>query len=237
MEERTDHVTVYKAHHTASQYLNNKQYRKFWEGYFEYSFNGVSPDFGTDGQLKTMWEIVRGTIDRGIAQQHGGKKGGKSSGEIRRAANAKNTFEGTFEPTFEQYKCKCKGKYKEEGKEEAPKKSAPRFTPPTETEAQEYANSWIAEKDLNATFDACRFIAFYESKGWLVGKTKMKDWKSAVRSWILRDATETAKGHPTPEKPREKVYKCPECGGRVFKNTNSGKYECTACYEVFDEPI
>jgi hypothetical protein len=27
------------------------------------------------------------------------------------------------------------------------------------------------------------FINFYESKGWMVGKNKMKDWKACVRTW------------------------------------------------------
>jgi hypothetical protein len=27
------------------------------------------------------------------------------------------------------------------------------------------------------------FCDYYESKGWLVGKTPMKDWKAAVRTW------------------------------------------------------
>ena len=31
--------------------------------------------------------------------------------------------------------------------------------------------------------DAEAFVDFYESKGWLVGKTPMKDWKAAVRTW------------------------------------------------------
>lgn len=31
--------------------------------------------------------------------------------------------------------------------------------------------------------DAEYFIDFYESKGWLVGKSKMKDWKACVRTW------------------------------------------------------
>lgn len=33
------------------------------------------------------------------------------------------------------------------------------------------------------TVKAERFINFYEAKGWLVGKTKMKDWQAAVRNW------------------------------------------------------
>ena len=31
--------------------------------------------------------------------------------------------------------------------------------------------------------DAGKFHDFYASKGWMVGKTKMKDWKAAVRTW------------------------------------------------------
>ena len=31
------------------------------------------------------------------------------------------------------------------------------------------------------------FVAFYESKGWLVGKSKMKSWKSAIVTWEKRN--------------------------------------------------
>lgn len=31
--------------------------------------------------------------------------------------------------------------------------------------------------------DAEEFFDFYESKGWYVGKNKMKDWKACVRTW------------------------------------------------------
>ena len=31
--------------------------------------------------------------------------------------------------------------------------------------------------------DAQKFFNFYESKGWMVGKNKMKDWKACVRTW------------------------------------------------------
>lgn len=35
----------------------------------------------------------------------------------------------------------------------------------------------------NNTVDPQRFFDFYESKGWMIGKNKMKDWKAAVRTW------------------------------------------------------
>jgi hypothetical protein len=54
-----------------------------------------------------------------------------------------------------------------------------RFTPPTASEASDY----FSERGADPA-EAERFVDFYESKGWLVGKAKMKCWKSAVRNWI-----------------------------------------------------
>jgi hypothetical protein len=35
--------------------------------------------------------------------------------------------------------------------------------------------------------DAEAFVDFYASKGWMIGKNKMKDWKAAVRTWEQGD--------------------------------------------------
>lgn len=59
---------------------------------------------------------------------------------------------------------------------------AKRFAPPTEDQVFEY----MQERDFAHRKEAETFINFYESKGWLVGKSKMKDWKAAVRNWISR---------------------------------------------------
>jgi len=58
-------------------------------------------------------------------------------------------------------------------------KSISRFTPPTYQEALEY----FTEKGFPNKAEADKFVDFYEMKGWMVGKTKMKDWKAAVRNW------------------------------------------------------
>lgn len=71
-----------------------------------------------------------------------------------------------------------------------------RFAPPTPEDVREYCR----EKGLNV--DADRFVDFYESKNWYVGKNKMKDWKAAVRNWARSQRQEsTAKGT---EKPRNR---------------------------------
>ena len=39
--------------------------------------------------------------------------------------------------------------------------------------------------DLASTdFDPERFVDFYAQKGWMVGKSRMKDWKASVRNWV-----------------------------------------------------
>ena len=44
---------------------------------------------------------------------------------------------------------------------------------------------WVKEycESRKNNVDYQKFMDFYESKGWLVGKTKMKDWEAAVRTW------------------------------------------------------
>lgn len=52
-----------------------------------------------------------------------------------------------------------------------------RFIPPSLIEVKTYC------KERNNHVDAERFVDFYQSKGWMVGKNKMKDWRSSVRTW------------------------------------------------------
>jgi hypothetical protein len=53
------------------------------------------------------------------------------------------------------------------------------FKKPSTKEVQEY----IDVKYPSASFSADLFMSFYDSKGWMIGKNKMKCWKSAIRTW------------------------------------------------------
>lgn len=59
-----------------------------------------------------------------------------------------------------------------------------RFTPPTVKEVAAYCE----ERGNSISPEA--FIDYYSSKGWMVGKNKMKDWKAAVRNWERRQKAE-----------------------------------------------
>lgn len=56
-----------------------------------------------------------------------------------------------------------------------------RFIPPTISDVISY----MLECGINDSKEAEKFVNFYASKGWYVGKNKMKDWKAAVRNWII----------------------------------------------------
>ena len=56
-----------------------------------------------------------------------------------------------------------------------------RFIIPTVIEITNYCN------ERNNNVNPNKFYDFYEAKGWLVGKNKMKNWKAAVRTWESSD--------------------------------------------------
>jgi hypothetical protein len=56
-----------------------------------------------------------------------------------------------------------------------------RFKKPNKIEIKNYCNERKNNVDPEAFYD------FYESKDWMVGKTKMKDWKAAIRTWERRE--------------------------------------------------
>ena len=60
-------------------------------------------------------------------------------------------------------------------------KGSSRFQKPTIEEIRQYC----LEKGYNV--DAEQFFNFYESKGWVVGKAPMRNWRAAVSTWNKRE--------------------------------------------------
>ena len=71
-------------------------------------------------------------------------------------------------------------KRKDESKDSS-KRESTKFVPPTVDEVKAYCI------ERGNTIDPESFIDFYESKGWMVGRNKMKDWKAAIRTWEKHD--------------------------------------------------
>lgn len=65
------------------------------------------------------------------------------------------------------------------------KKKTKNIIPPKLEDVINYCN------ERNNGIDAQYFIDFYESKDWMIGKNKMKDWKAAVRTWERNNKNKT----------------------------------------------
>ena len=69
------------------------------------------------------------------------------------------------------------GEYSPLPGETAPKASRKKFAKPTVEEVEAYC------LERANSVDARTFWDFYESKGWMIGRNPMKDWRAAVRTW------------------------------------------------------
>ena len=97
----------------------------------------------------------------------------------------------------------CNGEIEKEKDIEIEKEvdnSEPRkhFKPPTLQEVTDYCN----ERGNN--IQAQHFIDYYEARNWMLGKTKMKDWKAAVRTWERNEPLPQPKRKTTADEVRER---------------------------------
>ena len=72
--------------------------------------------------------------------------------------------------------------------------------PPT----REMVSEYIAENHYRVDADA--FMDYYESKGWLVGKTKMKDWQATVRNWNRKESGRSGCSNADSQSDAERYY-------------------------------
>ena len=93
----------------------------------------------------------------------------------------------------------CNEPQKDAKKPPNSKQKSTRFKKPTIEEVSRY----IQEKGCSV--DAEKFWNYYESKGWVVGKSPMKSWTAAIATWEKNNFGSTQKKSPS-EKEREAAY-------------------------------
>lgn len=126
-----------------------------------------------------VFPMIKGQVDRMTEyrekQRANGSKGGRpKKPEETQAKPNDNPNETQTEP---REKPPVPVPIPEHIEKEPPTGVRKRFTPPTVEEVREY----VREKGYHV--DPETFVDFYASKGWLVGKSPMKDWRAAVRTW------------------------------------------------------
>lgn len=111
-----------------------------------------------------------------------GQKGGRRSGISRR----KNQSNPPFKRNGKSLQAKRQNASTMEWNGmELNKDNTLRFEKPSATLVTEYAQTLAFDLDGQA------FVDYYDSKGWLVGKSAMRDWRAAVRTWKRHKSTQT----------------------------------------------
>lgn len=133
---------------------------------------------GTESALlnpisRAIFSIAKPNLDSSRESVITGKRGGRPKKQAPFSENKNPLF-----PNSETDKDKEMNKDLKKNDIEADKPPKHiRFVPPSLSEIRDYCQEGRNNVDPEKFFD------FYESKGWLVGKNKMKDWRAAVRNW------------------------------------------------------
>lgn len=99
----------------------------------------------------------------------------------RRGGIASSQAKAKLKPPSSSKVKESKGKKRKE-ESTTPSSAKTTFNPPTQDDVKKYC------LDRGNTIDPAGFIDFYGSKGWMIGKNHMKDWRAAVRTWERRNA-------------------------------------------------
>ena len=193
----SEYVKLWTSYEAYFEPLGDAEVGRLARAMISYKSSGTEPKFS--GNERFVWPAIKRDIDFAIAAQKGlsqtradcGRLGGRPSKSKTNALDDNQKNQKVFEESKKSHgqdKGQGQGKGQDKGNinfSPSGEKTRPRFIPPTVEEVEAY----IQERKSNV--DAQRFVDFYASKGWMVGKNPMKDWRAAVRTWEQRDGTQT----------------------------------------------
>lgn len=190
--------TWYRSYYDALKELPAEEFRDIVLAVCAYALDGEEPELS--GVARAIFTLIRPTLEVGRSKAKNRSRAEQTSISAEQTGNSPEQTKNKPEQTQNKRKQtgnkpeqtrnkpeqtrKEKEKEKEREKESEndsycspPPPSGPkRFVPPTLAEVQSY----VAQRQ--SPVDPQGFIDFYASKGWMVGKTPMKDWKAACRN-------------------------------------------------------
>ena len=170
--------------------LNDNERGRLLLAMLDYARTGDIPEL--KGNERFCFSTFKVDIDRDCANYaskvNNGSKGGRpaQNGKPKKSENNLNKPNESENNLNAKNKNKKEEKEEEEDKKENIKRKSPdglarsRFIPPSIEEVKAYC------QEHHNGIDAARFVDYYTSNGWRVGKQPMKDWKAAVRNWERR---------------------------------------------------
>lgn len=170
-----DSMVFYRSFYEATKRLPAEEFKEAVLSILDYALDGKVPE--TEGIGYTVFCMAKPQIDVNNSRYQNGIKGGKKKAE---GEPSDNQTETKAEPSGNQSLTNTEHDASISKKKEIKEKT---FVPPALDEVMEYCT------ESGYMIDAQRFIDFYESKDWMIGMNRMKNWKAAVRKWSRQKET------------------------------------------------
>lgn len=184
-----EYFPAYHSYLEAMEELTDAERGRLFTACLQYSKTGEAPQLS--GNERYLFPAFRAQIDRDNAEYARKCATNRRNGERGGPRSWANGTEGYRTlPNAPQEEGKGKGEGEEE-KERTPSGSERKpFRPPTVEEVDAYC----AQRGNG--IDGAAFVDFYTARGWMAGRTKMKDWRAAVRTWERRQSPAQPKEDP-----------------------------------------
>lgn len=194
MRKKQETLVLFPETVTITRKFSDAQFGTLMRAAFSYRFSGEVYS-GDDSAVDVAFQAIAGQIDR--YQEFCRKQANNAKGSEGQpsAANERQTQpqESESAPSDPPYPYPCPSPYPypiQESKADKPP-THPRFSPPSVKDVAVYC------QEKGFMIDPERFVDYYSSVGWKVGRNPMKDWKAAVRTWVR-------KASPLPATPESK---------------------------------
>lgn len=170
------YIKIFVDYLDAIEPLGDAERGRLFTSLLTYARTGEAPQLG--GNERFLFPMMRAQLDRDIAAMAGVSEARSKAAKASKSSKCEQMQQMQANAAFadKSSKDKDKDKDKDDDKKGNGAREA-RFTPPSVEEVAAYC------QERGNGVDASRFVDFYGSKGWMVGKSKMKDWKAAVRNW------------------------------------------------------
>ena len=170
------YIKIFVDYLDAIEPLGDAERGRLFTSLLTYARTGEAPQLG--GNERFLFPMMRAQLDRDIAAMAGVSEARSKAAKASKSSKCEQMQQ--MQANAANASKSCKDEDKDKDKDEDKKGNGARearFTPPSVEEVAAYC------QERGNGVDAARFVDFYSSKGWMVGKSRMKDWKAAVRNW------------------------------------------------------
>lgn len=167
---RRDQFTFYRSYYEALKHLPKRDQTTVLMAVIGYALDETEPNLS--GVPLSVFTLIRPTLDSGRNKSKNRRnKAGTNEEQIENKTGTKEEQsgkEGEKEGEIER---------ENECYPPTPLHGGKRFCVPSVDEVRIYC------QERGNGIDPQAFLDYYDARGWKLGKTPMKDWKAAVRTW------------------------------------------------------